>query len=63
VTEPVRVSFLIPLAGLGGLFVLGVGEHRVESWLDVCPLERMAEAPFGPAAANGPLLLSCESQR
>lgn len=35
VTDPVKVSFLIPLADLGGLLVLGVGEHRAESWLAV----------------------------
>ena len=57
-TEPVRVRCLIPLAGLGGLCGLGVGEHRVASWLAVCPLEAVAEAPFGPAAAKDPLVLA-----
>jgi hypothetical protein len=58
VTEPVKVRRLIPLGGFGGLFVLGVGEHRVESWLALWPLETVAEAPFGPAAANEPLVLA-----
>src|SRR5580704_16859859 len=58
VTEPVKVRCLIPLAGLGGRLVRGVGAHSVASWLAVCPLETVAEAPLGPAPANEPLVLA-----
>lgn len=58
VIEPVRVSFLIPLAGFGGLFALGVGEHSAKSWPAVCPLSSVAEAPFGGGPANEPLVLA-----
>jgi hypothetical protein len=58
VIEPVRVRFLIPLAGFGGLFARGVGEQSIWSCPAVCPLSSVAEAPLGCAATNDPLVLA-----